>query len=163
MNVSVDGFVAGPNDDVSFISTDSWKNYSKTVSKFDAVIIGHKTYYLMPKAEFYPEQQYVVIAHGSPKIKRASNVVFWHGSAKLLLKELQESGAKNVLIAGGGQTNSLFLNEKLVDELIVDVEASVLGWGTKLFSRLVKKVELKLLSVKKMGKNTVRLHYAVGD
>lgn len=161
MAVSADGFVADSKDDTSFVSPSEWKAYFSFAKQCDAIVIGRKTYDVTKKSEFVPNVSYFVITHRSPKTKKASNVVFWHGSAKLLMKELRESGAKKVLIAGGGQTNSLFLNEKLVDELIVDVEGALLGQGVKLFSRLVKKVDLKLLNSKKVGKNTVRLYYTV--
>lgn len=161
MAVSVDGFVADAHDDTSFVSPSEWSAYFSFAKKCDAIIIGRKTYDVTKKSEFVPNVSYFVISHSAPKTKKASNVVFWHGSAKLLMKELKASGAKDVLVAGGGQTNSLFLNEGLVNELVVDVEGAVLGQGVKLFSRLVKKVDLKLLNSKKVGKNTVRLHYAV--
>ena len=161
MAISVDGFVAGAHDDTSFVSSTEWGAYFSLAKNCDAIIIGRKTYDVTSKKEFVSGVSYFVITHRAPQTKKVPNAVFWHGSAKLLIQELRESGAKKILVAGGGQTNSLFLNEKLVDEIIVDVEGNLLEQGTKLFSRLVRKVDLKLLRVKKMGKNTVRLHYTV--
>lgn len=74
---------------------------------------------------------------------------------------LEEKGFSETFLAGGGNVNSSFIKDGLIDEIYLDVEPIVFGKGIKLFSEEDFEYELELLEVNKLNENTVQLHYKV--
>lgn len=161
MAISANGMIAAKNDDVSFVSKASWKWYSRKVRQSDAVIIGRRTYHLMPVSEFQPKTQYFVLTrkrHPTPKV---SNVHFTSESPKKLIRKLKRQGLRQVCICGGAKLNASMLSAGLIDELFLDVMPTLLSDGIPLFAHSASKRKLKPLSVKKIAANEVQLHYRV--
>ena len=53
------------------------------------------------------------------------------------------------------------MKNRLVDEMIIDIEPFVLGNGIRIFSREDFESKLKLLDVKKLKSGILQLHYKV--
>jgi dihydrofolate reductase len=82
------------------------------------------------------------------------------GELAEVLNELEKMGYKSALLGGGSFLNSLFLEKKLISEIILTVEPKIFGTGLSLFNRDLN-ADLKLLEVKKLNDNTLMLHYQV--
>lgn len=79
-----------------------------------------------------------------------------------LARRLSEEGYKQMLLVGGGEINSIFLREGLVDEIYLTIEPVVFGQGKNLFAESEFESKLKLQSVKKLNKKgTLLLKYRV--
>jgi len=161
MAITINGFVAGENDDTSWVSKESWESYLKTIKSMDAVIIGRNTYEIMPQDEFQQNCIYVVLTHNAPEKTKVSNVIFTDKSPKAIFDLLNEKDCQRVCVSGGGQTNAQFLKENLIDEICVDVESYILGRGIPLFKQNDINQRLKLLDVNKLSDNTIQLHYEI--
>src|SRR3989339_398408 len=84
----------------------------------------------------------------------------WTSPEEKKLKELEEMGYAKALLGGGAFLNTTFLEKKLIDEIIVTVEPKIFGSGISLFGGDFN-IDLKLLEVNKINKNTVILKYKV--
>ena len=82
-------------------------------------------------------------------------------SPREIVEILEEKGFDSAFLIGGGQLNSSFAKEELLDEIYVDVEPLIFGQGIQIFKESDFEFELKLLGVKKLNENTVQLHYQV--
>lgn len=161
MSITANGMIAKEDDEVGFVSKNSWKGYQKAVDASDCIIIGKRTYDLMPETEFNKNKKYIVITHQKDLPKKTKRVMFTASPPFDIIKNLAQKKMKNILISGGSQINSLFMKSRLVDEIYLDVEPILLGRGIKLFTDAEFEAKLELIEIKKLSKDEVQLHYKV--
>ena len=77
------------------------------------------------------------------------------------LEKFEKYGLKEAIITGGSTINSAFANAGLIDEVIFDINPSILGEGIPVFSPEDFYLSLELMSVEKVGNSLVELHYRV--
>src|SRR3989338_6246831 len=157
--MSVNGYIAGENDDVSWLYEGSWKNYLNKIRESNIVVVGRKTYELMPKDEFQKECQYYIFTHSKIDLK-APNIKATNEDPATFVKKLKNKNINQIMIAGGSQLNTAFLKANFIDEIYLDIEPYLLGKGIPLFQPIDTECELKLLS-KKVENSTIQLHYKV--
>lgn len=75
-----------------------------------------------------------------------------------LLLRLEREGVSEVAICGGASIYTLFLDNNLVDKLYLTVEGVIFGQGLNLLSKNLPR-QLSLVSLNKIGDNTVLLEY----
>lgn len=78
------------------------------------------------------------------------------------VKKLKAEKGDGIWLVGGGNLNTLFLNERLVDELRIFVMPIVLDGGIELFPSLPADVSLMLKHSKTYPTGVVELRYALG-
>ena len=77
------------------------------------------------------------------------------------LSILKKKGLKSVLIAGGSTLNNEFIRKKRVDEIILDVNPTILGEGIPLLAPGDFLRNLLLLSANKINDDIVEVRYKV--
>jgi len=77
------------------------------------------------------------------------------------LKDLKTQKGKDIWLIGGGQVNTMLLNENLIDELIVHVMPIILPDGIELFELIPKETFLKLVNSKSYPTGVVELVYQI--
>ena len=103
---SLDGYIAQPNDDLSFLDIVAQEGedygYADFIKTVDAVIVGRKTYdkvinmgYDFPHAD---KEAYVITR--TPKASIGS-VNFYNGNLKTLVEKLKSEEGKNIFCDGG--------------------------------------------------------------
>lgn len=162
MAVTINGFVAGENDDTSWVSSEDWNSFIKTARGIGNVIIGRRTFEVMSdRGEVDNFKDLSVVVVTNRELSGLPIFVVTAKSPKDALEKLQSKGFEKALVAGGGGLNTSFLNEKLIDEIYIDVEPQILGRGIPLFKANDISQKLRLLEVNKFSKSTVQLHYEV--
>ena len=160
MAITANGMIAKRDDDTSWVSKEEWKSYSSTVLHAGCLVVGRKTYDIMVKeSEFAKLKDVFVVVVSHQDVEMADpmhKVAHTQQEALALLKDYPE-----VIVGGGGHLNSAFLQAKLVDEIILDVEPKIIGDGIRLFEELPSDVSLVLLDTKAVSPNVVQLHYKV--
>ncbi len=163
---SLDGYIAKPGDDLSFLSMVEQEGedygYSEFINSVDTVILGRRTYdWVMTQVETFPhadKQCYVITRTARPGIGLTS---FYTGDLRELLSTLKAGHGRNIFIDGGAQVVNVLLNYRLIDEIILSVIPVLLGSGIKLFADGRPEQLMELLSVKHYEKGLVQLHYKV--
>jgi dihydrofolate reductase len=164
--VSLDGFIAGPGDDLSFLDSVQQEGedygYSAFMRTVDTIIMGRRTYdWVMKQTKVYPhsDTETYIISH--KQYKASGRLRFYNGNLKDLILQLKSREGKNIFIDGGAEIVNELLEDKLFDELIISVIPVLLGDGIKLFrdGKPIQRVSLQ--STRGFESGLVQLHYKV--
>ncbi len=166
--VSLDGYIAKPNDDLSFLSIVEKEGedygYADFVSTVDTVILGRKTYdWVMKQVDKFPhadKKAYIITRTAKPAIDKT---VFYTGDLTDLVKKLKSENGKNIFCDGGAEIVNELLKNNLIDEIIISVIPILVGNGTRLFKDGRPEQKLKLISVKTFETGLIQLHYKRAD
>ena len=165
---SVDGYIAGPNDDLGFLSMVEQEGedygYAAFIQNIDTMIVGRKTYdKVQAMGQEYPpagKKLYVITRSPRPD---AGAVKFYTGGPEALVRQLKQEPGRHIYCDGGAEIVNQLLKYNLVDDLIISVIPILLANGTQLFSRGRPKQDLTLVSAKQFEKGLVQLHYSRGE
>lgn len=148
---SLDGYIAKPNDDLSFLSVVQQEGedygYADFIKSIDTVILGRKTYdWVMTQVPEFPhadKTSFIITRTDRPAI---GNTNFYSGNLKDLILKLKKEDGKNIFIDGGAEIVNELLKENLVDEFILSVIPVLVGDGTRLFKDGRPEQALELVS-----------------
>lgn len=161
---TLDGFIAGPNDDLSFLEPMAKEGedygYADFVSGIDTVIIGRRTYdWVMAQGvESYHADKEVYVITRSEKSSEGKLTYYSGDLAQLVVGLKQESG-KDIYCDGGAQLVKSLLEADLLDEIILSVVPVILGDGIRLFPEGIDSKNLELIGTKSYSTGMVQLHY----
>lgn len=161
---SLDGYIAKPNDDLSFLASVQKEGedygYTDFVNTIDTVILGRRTYdWVMKQVPEFPhadKESYVITRTAKASI---GNTHFYTGSLKELVLKLKAADGKHIFCDGGAELVNELLKDKLIDELIISVIPTLLGNGIRLFKDGRPEQTLELISTKQFDTGLVQLHY----
>ena len=136
-----------------------FKDYTKQAGVF---VIGRKTYDTIGRplpGRLNVVMTRVILTEEDSEMK-ADNLMYTKKNPKELLKDLEDRGFEEVVIAGGTTINTLFAQEKLLDEMIITISPKLFGKGLSLFDSSIA-LDLELLEVEKIGEQTIKARYKV--
>ena len=160
MAISANGYIAKENDNVEWLSEESWKSYQNMTKAIHCSVIGRKTYDLMPTEEFLEGCLYIILTN-QKGLKPKNPTAIFVSTPQEAIKLAQEKGFSRVLVAGGSTINRSFMEQKLIDEVYLDVEPTIFGKGIPLFHPGDFECSLILLGTNNLNTHTVQLHYKV--
>lgn len=162
--MSLDGYIAGTDDNLDFLSTVEKENedygYYKFLESVDSVIMGRKTYEKILSFGIgfpHPDKECYILSRKNDK--SAENVHFYNGNLAQLIAMLKQNNNKDIFIDGGAETVNALLSEKLIDEIIISIIPILLGSGVALFKNNRVQQKLELVSSKSFEMGLVQLHY----
>jgi dihydrofolate reductase len=163
---SLDGYIAKPNDDLSFLSIVEEEGqdygYADFIKSVDTVIIGRKTYdWVMTQVPEFPHKDkisYVITRTSRPTMDKTH---FYTGDLKELVLKLKSEQGENIFVDGGAEIVNELLKENLIDEFIISIISILVGNGTKLFNDGRPELKLELMSTKQFNKGLTQLHYVL--
>lgn len=165
---SLDGYIAKPNDDLSFLKMVEKEGedygYAAFIEQIDTIILGRKTYdYVVREigAEHYDNGERAIYVITSQKRAAVGRTSFYSGNLKELIQELRSKAGKNLYCDGGAELIHALLQEDLIDEIIVSIIPILLGEGVRLFKDGRQEQVLELLTTKTFETGLVQLHYKV--
>lgn len=166
ISCSLDGFIAKPDDDLSFLDPMHMEGedygYHDFVKDVDTVILGRRTFMWVKSVtgEFphTDKETYVVTRK---KSETEGNVTYWPGCLRDLVNELKaKPGGKIYCDGGAAVANEMFRTDSL-DEIILSVIPIVLGQGIRLFHEGIPERTLTLINSTSFSTGLVQLHYSV--
>jgi dihydrofolate reductase len=166
--VSLDGYIAKPNDDLGFLSIVEQEGqdygYADFIKTVDTVIVGRKTYDKVMSMGFdFPyadKDAYIITRTPRPNI---GSVKFYSDNLKSLVDNLKSGSGKDIFCDGGAEIVNELLKDDLVDEFIISVIPILVGNGIKLFKDGRPEQRLELISAKQFDKGLAQLHYKRQD
>lgn len=163
MGVSINGYIAKTDGDSEWTSDEDLKGFFDNSKRIGNAIMGKNTFHVANKYGYFPfpGALNVVVTREHIENTWGEDVIFTDRAPREILEMLGEKGFVEAFLIGGGQLNSSFAKEKLIDEIYLDVEPLALGSGIQVFAQSDFEFELKLLEVNKLNQNTVQLHYQV--
>lgn len=164
--MSLDGYIAKPNDDLSFLNrvekAGEDYGYAEFTATVDTLIIGRKTYdYVLRHVgpSHYDNGQrdvYVITRTERPKVGRTT---FYTGNPAELVKRLKSGNGKNIYCDGGAEVINELMKHDLIDDFIISVVPVLLGDGTRLFNDGRPEQILELVTAKTFDTGLAQLHY----
>lgn len=147
-------------------SREDKKLFYSLLARNNLIVMGSKTYEAArDKIRLSPDKLRIVLTRNPKKYvgeKILGSLEFSSETATDLVERLEEKGYSKMLLAGGGEINSLFFKSKLVDELHLTIEPFIFSKGRDLISKDFIDVSLKLMKIKKLNtKGTLHLMYKV--
>ena len=163
---SLDGYIAKPNDDLSFLKLVEKEGedygYAEFTSTIDTIILGRKTYDWVLKeigASHYDNGErdvYVITRTEKPDIGKTR---FYTGDLTELIRQLKSKEGKNIYCDGGAEIINELLKNDLIDEFIISVIPVLVGDGIRLFKDGRPEQQLELVNAKTFDTGLTQLHY----
>ena len=164
ISMSLDGFIAGADDDLSFLDqvVQEGEDYGhqKFMEGVDTVIMGRKTFdwvFRQIADVPYPEKETYVITRTSRTA--IGQTQFYTADFLALIKKLKAENGNAIFCDGGAEIVNQLLSEKLFDTLIISIIPVILGQGTRLFQATDIHQELKLQQAQSFDSGLVQLTY----
>lgn len=180
-HLSLDGFAAGPNDELDWIAyDDDLERYAHALhDQTEAVIWGRRTYEGM--ASYWltipsnPESTPAELAHAryledATKIvvSRTLDHVEWAGATNtVLIKDeiaaqinaIKAQPGKDIWFLGSVALFQTFAQLDLIDEYRIQINPTTLGAGKPLFAGVTRPMKLKLVESQAFPSGVVALRY----
>lgn len=163
---SLDGYIAKPNDDLSFLKLVEKEGedygYAEFTATIDTIIVGRKTYDWVLKEigsthyDSGDRDVYVITRTERPKVGRTT---FYTGNLTGLIQQLKAGSGKHIYCDGGAEIINELLRNDLIDEFIISVIPVLVGSGTRLFQDDRPEQELELVDSNSFETGLVQLHY----
>jgi len=148
MAVSIDGYVATLDHSTDWVSDNDWEVFGNRVKEAGCIVMGRKTMETSGDDFPYEGAVNIVLTKKPELLKESDRVVVTNKRPREVIELAMEKGFLEVLIIGGGKTNSSFLKEGLIDEIVISVHPIILGKGVRLFEDFEGQVELEKNEVK---------------
>lgn len=163
---SLDGFIARENGDIDWLPVpgDEDYGYREFMDTVDVLVMGRNTFM---KVMAFPDWPYgnkpvIVLSHGPVNIPEriAPSVKSLSCNPRELFRQLSEEGARHAYV-DGGKTIQEFLDEGLIQQLIITRIPILIGSGIPLFGPLRRDIRLRLLEIRQFPDGLVQTRYEV--
>lgn len=163
---SLDGYIAKPGDDLSFLKLVEKEGedygYAEFTATIDTIILGRRTYDWVLREigpSHYDNGQWRVYVMTRTERPSVGKTRFYAGSLPELINQLKAEAGKDIYCDGGAEIVTELLKNDLIDEFIISVIPVLVGDGTRLFKDGRPEQRLELISTKQFDKGLVQLHY----
>ena len=158
MAVTLDGKIAKTDKHFpDWTSKEDKKLFASVSKEHRVVMMGEKTFYTFPS----PLKDRLNVVFTLEKNPPAIEGVKWvSGDPVEVLRELAGMGYEKALLGGGAYLNTLFLEKKLINEIILTVEPKIFGAGLSLFNGDFN-IDLELKELNKINDNAFAVKYKV--
>lgn len=167
IGTSLDGYISGPNGDLGWleyvpVAEGDDLGFADFMERIDAVVMGRKTFETLIGFGVgwrYSKPGVILSATlTSAPEEFADHVQFAKGTPAEIVKFAEGQGYKNLYI-DGGVTVQRFLQEDLVDEIIITTIPILLGGGDRLFGQLDQPLGFELIGSEILAKELVKRRY----
>jgi dihydrofolate reductase len=163
---SLDGRIAGPGHDLSFLQTLSGGptgyGYDEFIAEVDGLVVGASSWDFMKDYPWtYGERPVWVVTHREdvPRVEGADMHVF-SGDVADLVGELESAGLQRVWVIGGGNVVGQFLAADRLDEVIITLAPTFVGRGPAVADGELPLRRFRLVGVERReGDDGVTLRY----
>lgn len=159
MAISIDGYIAKTDWDSDWVSEADIDIFDKLIKKSWWIILWHKTFEQY-KWILYPVMWVQNIVISSTQNEKEIDTSFVKNTDEAL-QVGQKNNLNQVLLIGWGITNTSFIKENKIDEIILSIHPIILGTGIKLFENIEIEKKLNFISSKSLNEELVQIHYSV--
>lgn len=166
---SLDGFIAKSDGDIEWLlkrdDPTEDHGYNSFISNIDGIVMGRETYEKVLKFEdWYYSKPVIVLSRtltSSSVPERLKNKVrILNSTPRELMNSLAKEKWKRVYVDGGKIIQS-FLQDGLIEDMIITKVPVLLGQGRSLFGPLKNEISLEHLTTLAFPSGLVQSHYRV--
>jgi len=168
---SLDNFIARTDGNVDWLSSpeflipDEDYGYGNFYPTIDTTLMGNSTYRFIMDQDVpfpYPDKTNYVFSR-SAKNRDTEFVRFISQDPVNFVRQLKQETGKDIWLVGGGQINTILLNNDLIDKIILTIIPMTLGEGIPLFHGKYKEVKFKLEASKSYQSGIVQMNFQKRD
>lgn len=178
MHVTLDGFVAGPNGEMDWISFDDelFDFVENFTGKADTALYGRVTYQMMdsywPTAAEQPNASKHDIAHSrwyksvvklvvsaTMSGQDSPDTQFIGEDIAKQIEQIKQQAGKDILIFGSPSVVHYLTHKGLIDDYWLFVNPVLMGQGIPMFKDITERVKLNFLEAKTFACGVIGLHY----
>jgi dihydrofolate reductase len=161
--ISANGFISNSRNVPDWLSNEYGEGLYAMCNEYNAVIMGKTTYNILAPNYLPLKDRGTTVVLTSDKNSKSENptVVFTRDNPLAIVKNLEAKGHTKAVIIGGAMAIKEFVNAGLVDDIYFVFEPVLFHAGLPLLKDVNLDFKLRLLEMKKLNDNTVRLHYEV--
>jgi dihydrofolate reductase len=153
----------GTND---WASREDQDRFSKMKTDYDVIVMGRKTWMaaksLIRLSTSHPRFIFTRTPANYESEAKPGMLEFTGETPATFLARMEQLGRHRVLLAGGAQTNTEFLEAGVVDEIILTIEPEIFGDGQPVVDPRKLNIPLVLTSSEQLNsRGTLLLHYIV--
>lgn len=162
---SLDGYIATKDDSLEWlfqVEGEGDNGFTEFYETVDTILLGKRTYdWLMEQGlEEFPYKGKECYVFTKSSIEDTEEVKFVHDDVAHFVEKLKKQDGKNIWIVGGGELLYSFLQEKLIDEIIITLAPTIIGSGIPLFKEGDYTLNLRLKRMRNFNQ-FVELYYIV--
>lgn len=183
MHISLDGFVAGPNGEMDWITVDQeiFDHVGKRISESDTALYGRVTYQMMENywptagdqpnaskhdiehAQWYKQARKIVLSKSLNGSALPNTTIISDNLADRIqeIKQSTQGDHKEILLFGSPSATHSLMQQDLLDGYWLFVNPVILGQGIPLFDGSQGKTKLNLVSTQQFTSGVVALNYVV--
>lgn len=183
MHLSLDGFVAGPNGEMDWITVDQeiFDHVGKRIGESDTALYGRVTYQMMENywptaadqpnaskhdiehAQWYQQAHKIVLSRSLKGAALPNTTIISDNLADRIqeIKQSSQGDHKEILLFGSPSATHSLMQQDLLDGYWLFVNPIILGQGIPLFDGIKDKTKLNLVSTKQFTSGVVALSYVV--
>ncbi|ACK64724.1 bifunctional deaminase-reductase domain protein [Rippkaea orientalis PCC 8801] len=163
---SLDGFIATSNGGLEWLEElpnpeQSDYGYAEFMKSIDAIMMGRNTFEkVLTFAQWVYNKPVFILSNSLTKLPDdiLDKAEIIKGDIKKLISQLNQKGYKNLYI-DGGQVIQSFLQEDLIDEIIITRVPIILGKGVSLFGEREKPLKFRHQKTQIYNNILVKSHY----
>jgi dihydrofolate reductase len=162
---SADGYIARRDGDLAWLTSRPQPKDFYGIGEFmrsvDTHILGRKTYDEGKRlgGTFGPPGRYVVFSRSARPADCPKNVEWVNTAIRPFIESLREQPGKDIWLMGGGDLIGAFLDERLIDELVLSVTPVFIGDGIPLMTPKHRHVPLELVGLERFDDGVVQHRY----
>lgn len=164
---SIDGFIAKPDGNLEWLTSfpppqKGDYGYSDLLQSIEATIMGRKTYEeIIGFGMTWPYKEYdsYVVTSDTNYLIKSENTFAVNGDLKDFILTRKKKAQKDIWLIGGGQLVTKFINEKILDKMIITIIPKILGEGIPLFPGKPAETNWKLMETIPYDTGAVTLIY----
>jgi dihydrofolate reductase len=171
-DVTVDGFMAGPDNDLDFMvhddAVDQTVMREELTARADTIVVGRTSFH--PMAEYWTTSTdaiagwmnstpKVVLSNTLDDVSKWPNSTLATGDGAQAVKRLKDGPGQALVVFGGVQTVASLVAAGVVDEFWLKVNPVAIGRGGAVFGGLAERRSLTLLSARTFSSGIVTLVY----
>jgi len=165
IGTSLDGFIARTNGDFDFLPPGGGEphGYDEFMATVDALVIGRKTFETVLAFEQWPYSGKTVVVLSTRPLAPAppgAAVERMSGAPAEILSQLAARGIQHVYV-DGGITIQRFLQDGLIQRLVITRVPVLIGTGIPLFGRVPRDIVLRHVGTRQYASGLVQSEYEV--
>jgi dihydrofolate reductase len=160
---SVDGFIAGPDDDFDWITPEPTFDFEELYAQFDTLLMGRRTYEIVRAAGEGFRGKQVVVASRTLRPERHREIEVVSEGLDQRIRELCAQPGRDIWLYGGGDLFTQVLAWGLVDTVELAFMPVLLGDGIRFLPSPAVRRRLTLVGHRAYPGGMVLIEYEVQD
>ncbi len=158
---SLDGFIAGPDDDFDWITPEPAFDFGALYAQFDTLLMGRRTYEVVRATGESFRGKQIVVASRTMRAEEHPGIEVVGDDLEMRIRELRAESGRDIWLYGGGALFSQVLEWDLVDTVEPAIIPILLGHGVPLVGSPTMRRRLKLMDHHVYPSGMIVLEYGV--